>query len=286
MTNSIWDDPYDLEKLANNYQRISYELSENPIEIEIEEVITEQLEHFNTPRIFTPSLQYQRNTFVRDILKAHKTETQEALSKMAVLGCGSLSLERFLLHILANLGFGRVISVDIDEQELAKGLKLMKIAQQNNKDIICGSNEDPVLIEIYRGKVISSQRLDGLLSNYISGNILNYDRRLFNVNCVCSTEVFVRFTYLDGATQFAIFKKKELDTNTEQKMVEISCFKKVGHSIALYGLYALLRDKAIMAFTTWLNNNSLRKEDCVDCYRGYRQIDSVTGIYNDQCDAH
>lgn len=46
--------------------------------------------------------------------------------QLAVLGCGALSLERFLMALLGSLGIERVISVDIDEHEIAKGLKLLK----------------------------------------------------------------------------------------------------------------------------------------------------------------
>lgn len=147
----------------------------NPVEVKTEEAppahIYDHDEVINKPRFFTPPLQYQRNAFVRDILYAYMRESGEKLRKLAVLGCGALSLERFLMALLGSLGIERVISVDIDEHEIAKGLKLLNVAEHQNENVICSSNSLPLLVEVYKG------------------DILEYDERLAGVECVCSTEV-------------------------------------------------------------------------------------------------
>ncbi|PIO70690.1 hypothetical protein TELCIR_07447 [Teladorsagia circumcincta] len=124
-----WDLQYDFDRILHSYDLIYEELTGNPVELKVEEAPVHMYDYdevISKPRFFTPPLQYQRNAFVRDIIYAYMEEAGEKIRKLAVLGCGSLSLERFLIALLGGMGIERVMSVDIDENEIAKGLKLMK----------------------------------------------------------------------------------------------------------------------------------------------------------------
>lgn len=90
------------------------------------------------PTYFRPPLQVQRNQFVRDTLKEYIKKKNVSLKKvgkcfrnfinfqLAILGCGESSLERFLDHELGPFGIERVLSVDIEETCLAKGIQFLR----------------------------------------------------------------------------------------------------------------------------------------------------------------
>ncbi|KAE9416897.1 hypothetical protein Angca_009072 [Angiostrongylus cantonensis] len=147
------------------------------------DVKRDHYEVVSKPAFFTPPLQHQRNEFVRNKIECHMERTGEKFRKLAVLGCGSLSLERFLMTSLGGMGIERVLSVDIDKHELAKGLKLLRSSERRCERIICNSFSFPVLLEIYQG------------------DILEHDERLTGSACVCSTEVVEHIPKAD-ATRF------------------------------------------------------------------------------------
>ncbi|VDO56156.1 unnamed protein product [Haemonchus placei] len=166
--------PIHMDRILHSYELIYDEVERNPVEATVEEAPVHMYDYdevVSKPRIFTPPLQYQRNAFVRDILYTYMEDAGEKIRKLAVLGCGSMSLERFLVALMGSMGIERVVSVDIDENELAKGLKLLNLAENQNENVICNSNSLPVLLDVYKG------------------DILEYDERLAGAGCVCSTEV-------------------------------------------------------------------------------------------------
>ncbi|KAL6728235.1 hypothetical protein Aduo_010028 [Ancylostoma duodenale] len=178
-----WPPLYDYDRILHSYEVLYEEIEANPVEIEVEETpvhIFDYDELVSKPRFFTPPLQHQRNSFVRDTLSKYNEKTGEKIRKLAVLGCGALSLERTLMTNFGDLGVERVVSVDIDPNELAKGLKLLNIAERQNENIICGTNSLPVLFEVYLG------------------DILEYDERLAGTSCVCSTEVIEHISQEDA----------------------------------------------------------------------------------------
>lgn len=181
-----WPLQYDFDQIASSYERIYDEMDENPVQVEVDEAPLHQLdsdELVGKPRVFTPPLQYQRNAFVRDILYAYNAEGTELIRKLAVLGCGALSLERFMILLFGTVSIERVISVDIDEHEIAKGLKLFSAAEHQNQSVICCSNSLPILIEVY------------------VGDILEYDERLAGTECVCSIDV-IEHIPVEDATRY------------------------------------------------------------------------------------
>ncbi|VDM78349.1 unnamed protein product, partial [Strongylus vulgaris] len=108
----------------------------------------------------------------------------EKIKKLAVLGCGSLSLERTLMTNFGDLGVERVISVDIDSQELAKGLKLLNITEHQNENIICSSNSLPVLFEVYQGDILEyDERIEHIpqedATRYVRAVLLTIQPQLF-----------------------------------------------------------------------------------------------------------
>ncbi|KAK6035367.1 hypothetical protein COOONC_27128 [Cooperia oncophora] len=174
------------DRILHSYELIYEEIERNPVEVKVEEAPVHMYDYdevASKPRIFTPPLQYQRNAFVRDILYAYMEDAGEKIRKLAVLGCGSLSLERFLIALMGSMGIERVISVDIDENEISKGLKLLNSAEHQNEKVVCSSNSLPVLLDVYKG------------------DILEYDERLAGAGCVCSTEVIEHIPKED-ATRF------------------------------------------------------------------------------------
>uniref|UniRef100_A0A7I4YBZ9 Small RNA 2'-O-methyltransferase n=1 Tax=Haemonchus contortus TaxID=6289 RepID=A0A7I4YBZ9_HAECO len=179
-----WPIQYDFDRILHSYELIYDEVERNPVEATVEEAPMHMYDYdevISKPRIFTPPLQYQRNAFVRDILYTYMEDAGEKIRKLAVLGCGSMSLERFLVALMGSMGIERVVSVDIDENELAKGLKLLNLAETQNENVICNSNSLPVLLDVYKG------------------DILEYDERLAGAGCVCSTEVIEHIPKEDAA---------------------------------------------------------------------------------------
>ncbi|KAK5982719.1 Small RNA 2'-O-methyltransferase, partial [Trichostrongylus colubriformis] len=184
-----WPLQYDFDRILHSYEVIYEEVERNPVEVKVEEAPVHMYDYdevISKPRFFTPPLQYQRNAFVRDILYGYMEESGEKIRKLAVLGCGSLSLERFLIALMGSMGIERVMSVDIDETEIAKGLKLLNIAEHQNENVVCNSNSLPVLLDVYKG------------------DILEYDERLAGAGCVCSTEVIEHIPKED-ATRYVKF---------------------------------------------------------------------------------
>ncbi|KAK6739669.1 hypothetical protein RB195_008269 [Necator americanus] len=178
-----WPLPYDFDRILHSYEEIYEEVAARPIEDEIGEAPVHFFDYdelTSKPRFFTPPLQYQRNSFVRDVLSNYTERTKKKIKKLAVLGCGALSLERFLMLDFGSMGVERVVSVDISAQELAKGLKFLNIVENQNENIICNTNALPVLFEVYRG------------------DILEYDERLAGTSCVCSTEVIEHISQEDA----------------------------------------------------------------------------------------
>ncbi|KAJ1372772.1 hypothetical protein KIN20_035020 [Parelaphostrongylus tenuis] len=182
-----WDDGWsvhhDIDRILHGYETIYDEIVANPIEVKPKKADFHQFDHdevVSKPRFFTPPLQHQRNQFVRDTLNLHIEGTGEKIRKLAVLGCGSLSLERFLMTSLGEMGVERVLSVDIDGGELAKGLRLLNVSEHLHEDFICNSHSLPVLLEVYQG------------------DIIEYDERLAGSACVCSTEVVEHIPEIDA----------------------------------------------------------------------------------------
>ncbi|WKY00378.1 hypothetical protein Q1695_014883 [Nippostrongylus brasiliensis] len=169
-----WMLQHGIDTIAQCYEQIYKEIETNPVEVTVEEPPVHKFDPDDVPckqRFFTPPLQYQRNAYVRDLLLAYTNKTDEKIRKLAVLGCGSMSLEKFLMPTMGSIGIERIVSVDIDEHEIARGLKMMKNVEHQYENIFCSSYSLPILFEVYKG------------------DILNYDSRLSGTDCVCSTEV-------------------------------------------------------------------------------------------------
>ena len=92
-------------------------------------------------------------------------------------------MERFLSHEFGNLGIERVVSVDIEESCLARGIRLLRLKK-------CSSETKLFRTHLNTSAKIIKQmdRLPVLFEHYL-GDILKYDPRLVNTDCVCSTEV-------------------------------------------------------------------------------------------------
>ncbi|CAI2347941.1 unnamed protein product [Caenorhabditis sp. 36 PRJEB53466] len=131
---------------------------------------------------FQPPLQVQRNSFVKNTLMKFKRETQD-IRRLAVMGCGEMSLERGMCEYLGALGTINVISVDIDETSLSVGQQLLQKHITRQSEILATETGLPVLFRSY------------------VGDILVPDHRFADTDAIVSMEV-VEHIPLDDARKF------------------------------------------------------------------------------------
>ncbi|CAI5445257.1 unnamed protein product [Caenorhabditis angaria] len=132
---------------------------------------------------FKPPLQVQRNTFVKNQLLDFKWENRVDLSKICIMGCGEMSLERFLIENLASFGVKMVLSVDLDEKSLSIGQQLFETRLAEQSAVLKEQHGFPILIRSF------------------VGNILDLDYRFSNADCIISLEV-IEHMPLASAKQF------------------------------------------------------------------------------------
>lgn len=82
-------------------------------------------DHEQRKNFFQPPLQVQRNSFVKNTLMEFKRSSQIDISRLAVMGCGEMSLEKGICEYLGSFGTINVLSVDIDEPSLSIGQQLL-----------------------------------------------------------------------------------------------------------------------------------------------------------------
>lgn len=121
-----------------------------------------------------PILQVQRNSFVKNVLQRFRKNTTD-IRRLAIMGCGEMSLERALCEHFGPLGVTNVLSVDLDEASLSVGQQLLQKHISNQSDIIATEVGLPVLIRSF------------------VGDILQPDHRFANVDAIVSLEVLVVF---------------------------------------------------------------------------------------------
>ncbi|KJH52869.1 hypothetical protein DICVIV_00914 [Dictyocaulus viviparus] len=262
------------------------EVEANPIEIKVEEAPFSQFDYdevVSKPRFFTPPLQYQRNLFVRDIINSHMEGTGKKIRKLAVLGCGSLSLERFLMSSLGDMGIERVLSVDIDEHELAKGIKLLKIEHIPLADATRFARS--VLLNIQPDLFIVStpnheyNEAFGLPNGHFrhGDHKFEFSRQEFRnwlfkiVGEFTPTYGYLvkfvgkvpGFDRLGGATQFGIIHKKRARLSGVVRHECSKVYRKVGETVVRNSLFSLEREKVKQAFRLWLQENKLLEENLI-----------------------
>ncbi|CAB3403187.1 unnamed protein product [Caenorhabditis bovis] len=128
---------------------------------------------------FHPPLQIQRNQFVKKFIERLRDDTFE-ISKIGVMGCGEMSLERHLLPSLHKFGTKMLLSVDIDKHSLSIGSQLIEKAIKNHEPSLQYENGYPVMIRAYYG------------------DILQHDYRFANADVIVSMEVIEHMPLLDA----------------------------------------------------------------------------------------
>ncbi|CAD6196791.1 unnamed protein product [Caenorhabditis auriculariae] len=172
----------------NEEHRIGQELveertrrSERPKrEPEPEEQEFEEEEHDEGPRqYFFPSLQTQRNDFASDVIYDFESDFQ--VKKIAVLGCGAMSLERSMINWIENMYCERILSVDIDPNALLEGLQKLERIVENAR----------------------AERRPGppLLFQAFLGDITEIDTRFCEADIIVSIEVIEHMS-LESANKF------------------------------------------------------------------------------------
>ncbi|VDK52278.1 unnamed protein product [Cylicostephanus goldi] len=77
-----------------------------------------------------------------------------------------------------------------------------------------------------------------------------------------------KFAHLQGATQFAVIRRKFSKSVLALPYSNTRPFKKVGEVIAKNSLYSLEREKVREAFKLWLSRNPLRENDLLKTFVG------------------
>ncbi|VDM61292.1 unnamed protein product [Angiostrongylus costaricensis] len=221
-------------------------------------------------------------------MSKQKNKKTACAVKLAVLGCGSLSLERFLMTSLGGMGIERVLSVDIDEDELAKGLKLLNVEHIPKADatrfvrsvllnvqpelfIISTPNHDyNEAFGLPRGQFRHDDHkfefsrqdfrlwLHGIISEFAS----LYDYEIDYVGNVHN------FTRLGGATQFGTIFRKQMSSAQMVQHPSAKVYKKVGETVLKNSLFILERETIKQAFILWLQNNKLLKDHLIQNSNG------------------
>ncbi|CAD6188626.1 unnamed protein product [Caenorhabditis auriculariae] len=150
-------------------------------------------------RIFNPALQVQRNTFAQNAL-LNFARTVGPVNKLCIMGCGEMSLERFLCPRMTEISARNVLSVDIDERTLAVGNFQIESLEIFFLNVILDRliNENPVTF--YRQTLtendsfIKKQLGLPVLYQVFSGNIIYEDARFADADCIISLEVIEHMT--------------------------------------------------------------------------------------------
>uniref|UniRef100_A0A158PA05 Small RNA 2'-O-methyltransferase n=1 Tax=Angiostrongylus cantonensis TaxID=6313 RepID=A0A158PA05_ANGCA len=271
---------HDFDRILHSYETIYRDIEANPIEMKIKQADFIERDHYEVvskPAFFTPPLQHQRNEFVRNKIECHMERTGEKFRKLAVLGCGSLSLERFLMTSLGGMGIERVLSVDIDKHELAKGLKLLSVEHIPKADatrfvrsvllnvqpelfIISTPNHDyNEAFGLSHGQFRHDDHkfefsrqgfrlwLHGIISEFASlydyevdyvGNVL-IDHKLFIILFDLFLELLISFN------------------------VKFSLHIKAGQAVLKNSLFILERETIKQGFILWLQNNKLLRDHLI-----------------------
>ncbi|PAV74158.1 hypothetical protein WR25_01600 [Diploscapter pachys] len=191
---SDWVTQFEDDQLQNAYLEINQLEERRPVELtvnELQEIVDSgsgcgyeehEHRHENNRRFFSPPLQYQRNACVRDLIFSYSKRM--VLSKLAVLGCGELSLECFLMHDFPRLSIERIYSVDLSHSSLLKGIHNFRKKLGTDLNMIESTHKFPVFHEVFLG------------------SILDLDSRIADADVVVSTEVIEHMT-LENATEFA-----------------------------------------------------------------------------------
>uniref|UniRef100_A0A8R1IK90 Small RNA 2'-O-methyltransferase n=1 Tax=Caenorhabditis japonica TaxID=281687 RepID=A0A8R1IK90_CAEJA len=132
---------------------------------------------------FQPPLQTQRNAFVRNTLLNFKIRSGTGISRLGIMGCGEMSLERGLSECLGSLAAMQVYSVDIERESLSVGQQLLEKHLTQNADLIASETGLPVLMRSFLG------------------DILQPDHRFANMDAIVSMEV-VEHIPLEDAKKF------------------------------------------------------------------------------------
>uniref|UniRef100_A0A1I7V4T9 Small RNA 2'-O-methyltransferase n=1 Tax=Caenorhabditis tropicalis TaxID=1561998 RepID=A0A1I7V4T9_9PELO len=140
-------------------------------------------DHEKRKHYFQPPLQVQRNSFVKNTLMQFKRNSQVEISRLAIMGCGEMSLEKGLCEYFGSFGTINVISVDIDPVSLSVGQQLLQKYLTQHGDILSSETGLPVLMRSYLG------------------DILEPDHRFANVDAIVSLEV-VEHIPLEDAKKF------------------------------------------------------------------------------------
>lgn len=140
-------------------------------------------DHEQRKNFFQPPLQVQRNSFVKNTLMEFKRSSQIDISRLAVMGCGEMSLEKGICEYLGSFGTINVLSVDIDEPSLSIGQQLLGKHLERNAEILAVETGLPVLMRSY------------------VGDILEPDHRFADVDAIVSMEV-VEHIPLPNAKKF------------------------------------------------------------------------------------
>ncbi|CAJ0577520.1 unnamed protein product, partial [Mesorhabditis spiculigera] len=108
--------------------------------------------HHENKRLFRPPLQVQRNRHAYDKLFEAK-EQGVNVKKIAVLGCGALSFERYLSLNLHRIGAEHVISIDICYEDAHHGVDSLKNYAESHKRLFGRIFAHPAIVEVWKGDI-------------------------------------------------------------------------------------------------------------------------------------
>ncbi|KAF8356735.1 henn-1 [Pristionchus pacificus] len=174
---SVWDTTLDLRDILRKYVEIENRQKASPVTLELPEPPEKPPRvDGERQRFFDPSLQQQRN------IEAYEQIPRDKGAKLAILGCGELSFEKYAMKDLPSRGINHIVSVDIDEEPLSCGLKYMSRYLDHNEEYTLKRNYFPIHHEVFKGDIMTPTPV------------------LSNVDIVISTEV-IEHMPLEKATE-------------------------------------------------------------------------------------
>ncbi|GMR35606.1 hypothetical protein PMAYCL1PPCAC_05801, partial [Pristionchus mayeri] len=148
-----WDTAIDLNDLLKSYVRIEQRQRDEPVALHLPPPPEKSpiVDGFrpHKQQFFFPPLQQKRNERAYDLLPTNGCE------KLAILGCGELSFERYAPEQLADNGIRHVVSVDIEGMALSSGIESLSRYLSYHGSEIMAKCRKPVHFEIYKGDALT-----------------------------------------------------------------------------------------------------------------------------------
>ncbi|GMR50147.1 hypothetical protein PMAYCL1PPCAC_20342, partial [Pristionchus mayeri] len=167
-----WDTAIDLNDLLKSYIRIEQRQRDEPVTLDLppppEKPPVVEGSHPQQQRFFDPPLQHQRN------VQAYYLLSRNGCEKLAILGCGELSFEKYALRDLADRGIRHIVSVDVDEKPLSSGLHYLGRYLDDQEHYTVKRTSEPIHVEVYKGDLLAPSPVLSNIDVAISTEVIEH----------------------------------------------------------------------------------------------------------------